>query len=81
MTTGTQPPFRRSEVAPRLRTRATGLWLDRIQMNAGRASSRPPKEICAIRSLWRHESGSMSALAFHEKAGRCQEILWLSKFI
>jgi hypothetical protein len=23
----------------------------------------------------------MSALAFHEKAGRCQEFLWLSKFI
>jgi hypothetical protein len=23
----------------------------------------------------------MSALAFHEKAGRCQDILWLGKFI
>jgi hypothetical protein len=25
--------------------------------------------------------GWMSALAFHEKAGRCQVVLWLSKFI
>ena len=24
---------------------------------------------------------SVSALAFHEKAGRCQELLWLGKFI
>jgi len=26
-------------------------------------------------------NGSMSALAFHEKAGRCQQLLWVAKFI
>jgi len=29
----------------------------------------------------RLKPGSMIALAFHEKAGLCQDILWLSKFI
>jgi hypothetical protein len=40
-----------------------------------------PVRRLALDSKKRLGRGSMSALAFHEKAGRSQELLWLSKFI